>query len=646
MQGKLLCKYPFAVFVSLLLVVLGGSWFARNSAVAAGVQPQNQPPWPTRPGAAAPQQLAERDWPASLRTTVRATVAARLGRAAPAQLNGQQLTASDGRAFDRFGVSVAVSGDTAVVGAYTAKGFLGEAYVFVRQGSQWVEQATLNVPSPAPNTQGQFGQSVAIDGNTIAVGAPVNFGGNKGVYIYVRNGATWTFQARLTAGDGGQNDDLFGIAVALNGDTVVAGAPNQNGQRGAVYVYTRTGTTWTQQQKVTVDGIIFTANFGVSVAVGGDRLLVGANGDGPQQLLYRGAVYFFTRAAGVWSQQQKIEPNDPRDFAEFGSSLSLDGDNLAIGADGATNTTIGAAYVFTFASGQWTQQAKVVSGDGAGDQFGITLGLSGDVLIIGGFGTNAAYLFRRNGTSWALQEKLLGNGGGFANAVTARGRFLFVGAPTLTVNEDSLQGAVYVYPIPPTIQAAAGITLQQGSPAGAAPLATVSDIETPPGELIVLATSVPAGLTISQLTNTAGTITAQVAAGCAAALGNQTIVLTVSNGISTASANFSVNVTANTPPVFAYDNQTVTAGGSLTVNPVTAPSDNGSVSAMAVAQVTPTFHGALTVSQTGAVTINNAGPAGNFTVVIRATDNCNVASETSFGLSIACPSLTIRVKNQ
>ena len=113
-------------------------------------------------------------WP--LVTPVRTALTAR--RPALAALTPQQLSASDGAADESFGVAVALSGTTAVVGAYLANGFLGEAYVFVRQGGQWVEQATLNVPSPAPNTRGFFGQAVAIDGDTIAVGAPDNSGGN------------------------------------------------------------------------------------------------------------------------------------------------------------------------------------------------------------------------------------------------------------------------------------------------------------------------------------------------------------------------------------------------------------------------------------------------------------------------------------
>ncbi len=386
----------------------------------------------------------------------------RQGAARQATLPPQQLTASDVAAFAAFGVAVALSGTTAVVGAYLANGFLGEAYVFVRQGGQWVEQATLNVPSPAPNTRGFFGQSVALDGDTIAIGAPDDSGGNKGVYVFVRNGAAWTFQQRLNAGDGGQSGDRFGFGLALSGNTLVAGAPMQNGQRGAAYVYTRSGATWTQQQKLTVDGIVFNANFGSALALDGDRLLAGAPGDGPRQLDAHGAVYFFTRSGGVWTQQQRLQAGDPLSNAQVGVALALDGVNLAVGANFVGGGG-GAAYVFTQGAGNWTQQAKVspaVVTTGF-DQFGFAVGLSGDVLLVGAHGAavdgraeqGAAELFRRNGANWEFQERLSAADGAardrFGTAVAAHGRFLFVGADKHRVGSNDAQGAVYAYELPP-----------------------------------------------------------------------------------------------------------------------------------------------------------------------------------------------------
>ncbi len=167
-----------------------------------------------------------------------------------------KLTASDAAAGDVFGFSVALSGDTALVGAVgddDAGSFSGSAYVFVRSGTSWIQQAKLTASDAASNDI--FGGSVALIGDTALVGAAGDddAGSVSGsAYVFVRSGTTWTEQAKLTASDAAAGD-RFGIAVALNGSTALVVAPNDDDaafSSGSAYVFVRSGTTWSQQAKL------------------------------------------------------------------------------------------------------------------------------------------------------------------------------------------------------------------------------------------------------------------------------------------------------------------------------------------------------------------------------------------------------------
>ncbi len=194
---------------------------------------------------------------------------------------------------------------------------------------------------------------------------------------------------------------------------------------------------------------------------------------------------------------------------------------------------------------------------------------------------------------------------------------------------------------PPTITAASALTRQQSSAAGAAvAIATVSDDLTAAGSLTVAATTVPTGLTVSNITNTNGAITAEVAASCTATVGNNTVVLTVTDGNSaTATANLTVNVTANTAPTVGnYSNQTLTPGGSVIVTPTAAPTDNGTIASVTAAAAPNTFTGTFSGNTTtGAVTISNASPSGNYTITVTLTDNCGATTQKTFTLAVNAP---------
>ncbi len=197
---------------------------------------------------------------------------------------------------------------------------------------------------------------------------------------------------------------------------------------------------------------------------------------------------------------------------------------------------------------------------------------------------------------------------------------------------------------PPTISAVAA-SRQQGSPASNATIANIGDVDQAANTLTVAvnngASATVTGVTVSNLVIAAnGAVSADVVADCTAANAAFTLKVTDNNG-ATATATLNVTVTANTAPVLTYGNQTVVAAGALTVNPATGPSDNGSVASVTVLSVTPAMTTAPTVASNGVVTITNAGPSGNHTIMIRATDNCGATTDASFTLNVTCPTITV-----
>lgn len=198
-----------------------------------------------------------------------------------------KLTASDAGHLDRFGDfdSVAISGATVVVGAHAngdAGSSSGSAYVFFRSGSTWSEQAKLTASDAAADDQ--FGRSVSVSGDTVVVGAVGDDDGGSdsgSAYVFTRSGTLWSEQAKLTASDAAAGD-WFGISVAVSGDTVVVGAPFDDGDHdrtGSVYVFLRSGTLWSQQAKLTSSDPEDSADLGISVSVSGDTVVAGARFD-------------------------------------------------------------------------------------------------------------------------------------------------------------------------------------------------------------------------------------------------------------------------------------------------------------------------------------------------------------------------------
>ena len=208
-----------------------------------------------------------------------------------------QLLAFDGAAGDYFGYSVALSGETALVGApwgtVGSNVEQGSAYVFVRSGAGWIQQAKLLATDGA--AYDNFGYSVALSGETALVGAPGGNAEQGSAWVFTRSGADWSQQAHLTASDGAAGD-WFGYRVAISSDTALVGSPQQtvggNADQGSAYVFTRSGASWSQQAHLTAsDGAAHDYYFGNSVAISGETALVGAPGDTVGSNTLQGSAY-------------------------------------------------------------------------------------------------------------------------------------------------------------------------------------------------------------------------------------------------------------------------------------------------------------------------------------------------------------------
>ena len=198
---------------------------------------------------------------------------------------------------------------SAVVAMTAAAGywFSTEAAAEGAGSCPWAEQDHIFASDPAANDG--LGSGAAIDGETAIVGASGDDSNRGAAYVFVRSGGTWSQQQKLTASDGAP-EDQFGNSVAISGDTVIIGAFGDDSVKGAAYIFTRSGTTWSQQQKLTASDGVADNRFGWSVVVNGDTAIAGAT----LHDNVRGAAYVFTRSGTVWSQQQKLSASDASAF--------------------------------------------------------------------------------------------------------------------------------------------------------------------------------------------------------------------------------------------------------------------------------------------------------------------------------------------
>ncbi len=306
-------------------------------------------------------------------------------RSGGAWTEAQKLTASDGTADDCFGRAVSLDGDTALVGAYLDDEngqSSGSAYVFGRSGSAWTEQQKLT----ASDGGGWdfFSYRLSLDGDIALVGA---YGHDAGaVYAFVRSASTWTEAQKLTSSDGA-GGDLFGVGVELDGDLALVGAQGDDdygSYSGSAYVFARSGSGWTEVQKLTASDSAEFDSFGAAVALSGDGALVGAYGDDHDDGY--GSAYVFARSGSVWTEQQKLTASPGAFIGYYGESVSIDGHRALVGApgsDGAADNS-GAAHLFVRSGSAWTEQQKLTASDGATwDSFGSSTVLDGKRAFVG-----------------------------------------------------------------------------------------------------------------------------------------------------------------------------------------------------------------------------------------------------------------------
>jgi len=365
-----------------------------------------------------------------------------------------KLLAADGAASDYFGYSVSVSGDYAIVGADHDDdngSDSGSAYIFYYDGTSWFEQAKLLASGGASD---YFGRSVFISGDRAIVGA--HFGDgievNSGLaYIFKRYGTSWS-RHKLTALDGAVND-FFGYSVSISGDYAIVGAYGDLVSSGSAYIFNRIGARWIEQAKLLAADFFAGDNFGRSVSISGDYAIIGAWGDDDNGT-DSGSAYIFKRDGTSWIQQAKLLASDAAAGDNFGISVSLSGDYGIVGA--YWDDDKGSAYIFFYNGTSWSEQAKLTASDGANnDRFGFSVSISGDYAVIGadydddnGSYSGSAYIFKRDGTSWSQQAKLIAADGAagdwFGYSVSVSGDYAIVGASGDDDN-GSASGSAYMY---------------------------------------------------------------------------------------------------------------------------------------------------------------------------------------------------------
>ncbi|HUB35212.1 MAG TPA: IPT/TIG domain-containing protein [Solirubrobacteraceae bacterium] len=323
---------------------------------------------------------------------------------------GEKITASGEEGEGGFGFSVALSadGDTAIVGAPAEAGYVGSAWVFTRTGSTWTQQGG-KLTGAEESGPGEFGYSVALssDGDTALVSGAGDAGGTGAVWVFTRTGTSWSQQGEKLTGGGesGKGDFGFHVALSSDGDTALIGGVSDDNLVGAAWVFTRAGTSWSQQgEKLTGEEESGEGEFGYSVALSGDgrTALIG----GPTDNGGVGAAWAFTRAGGGWSEQgEKLTGAEESGAGEFGFSeaLSSDGDSALIGGAGDEGS-VGAAWLFTRSGGGFSQQGeKLRGGEESGNgQYGFDVALSsdGETGVVSGPNDNHAV-----GAAWFLSSE-------------------------------------------------------------------------------------------------------------------------------------------------------------------------------------------------------------------------------------------------
>ena len=387
-----------------------------------------------------------------------------------------KLTASDAAATNYFGNASAIDGDYAIVGAVgndnNSKTDNGAAYIFKKDdgAETWTEKVKI-VPD---DTDGNyyFGSSVAIKGDYVIVGARGATSNTGAAYIFKKDdGAeTWTQKAKLIASDGATSDQ-FGWAVSFYNDYAIVTSKNDHhgdpelSDAGSAYIFKKDSgaETWTQQAKLTASDAAGNDQFGTSVSMYEDYVVIGAMKDhhGTPEIADAGSAYIFKKDSGAetWTQTAKLTASDAGDQNRFGSSCAIYIDYVVVGADYCKvgdNAGQGAAYIFKKDDGAetWTQKAKLTGSDGeAQDRFGGSATIFNNYIIIGHIVKNKAYVFKKDtgAETWTQQEKITpsdsNSGDRSSGSVALNGNYLISGASRHDHGDPEISdaGSAYIF---------------------------------------------------------------------------------------------------------------------------------------------------------------------------------------------------------
>ena len=360
-----------------------------------------------------------------------------------------------------FGHAMSADGNTIVVSGIEQSDGWSTAYVFSNESGTWTETAMLRAESP----WGGFGHAVSVDGNTIVVGAlhkwnDILENDSGAAYVFSNERGTWKQVARLTISDGDWGDQ-FGHSVSVSDNTIVVGAPWRwndalGTDSGAAYVFSNESGSWKLTGKLMPNDGADSDNFGYSVSVEGNTIVVGA----PNKDEFKGAAYVFSNESGSWMQAAKLTISDGVEWDRFGHSVSVDG-NTIVGVQYERGDGWSAAHVFSNEGGTWMQTGTLTPDDGNWGAFGQYVSISGSTIVVGApwkwnealeTGSGAAYVFSNDGGTWTQTEKLTPDDGAdgdqFGHSVSISGSTIVVAARS----KDDFTGAAYVYQGPePTL---------------------------------------------------------------------------------------------------------------------------------------------------------------------------------------------------
>ena len=386
--------------------------------------------------------------------------------AIPQTLFEQEVSADESPGGNDFGYSVALSGNTALIGAWSEDNAKGAAYFYTKSGGTWIESQRIQPRDP--RLDDEFGVPVALQGDTAVIaarGSNIYHHNNAGaVYVYNLSGGSWV-QSQILTAPGAPRDGFFGVSLALKGDYLVVGNPtatvNGNFAQGAVFVFARSHGVWTFQQELTDSQGTVGSRFGGTVAISSEGMVFAQSEASVNGLSGAGAVYVYSLNGQTWTQTQELTASDPEEGAYFGSAIACSDSTAVIGAFGATvdgSSGAGKVYVFTNNSGTFTQSQELLSPDPqAFSSFGGAVAISNSRLAVSApamqigdsVQQGAIYIFGGAPGSYTFRQQLTASNGeansGFGTSVALSPGAVLVGAPRQPVRTDFPDGAAYFY---------------------------------------------------------------------------------------------------------------------------------------------------------------------------------------------------------